>query len=182
MTQIPDRSLADRIEELLSGTARVAVPLPEIADQLDTSPAIAAARIRDDPRFVLIQPPPFPDLAMLPDADRSAYGEALRAAGVHGTPSVALRDPGDTGRDRQLDLLLRDSVARLLVENPEPALVAAAERIRSVVTDVTRPHPDPVETAPSTTPPPGPPARKRDPPRRRHSPPARPPYPGSRRG
>lgn len=180
MPESAGRALADRVEELLNGTARVAVPVPEIAEQLDTSPASLAAQLREDTRFVLIQPAAFPDLAMLTEAERSAYSRALREAGVHGTPSVALRD-FDTDRNGDVDLLLRDSVTRLLVRSPEPALVAAAERMRRVVTAVTRSRPDSAEKAPSTTPAPDRTAGRRVPPRRRRSPPAPPRYPGSRR-
>lgn len=182
MTESAARSLADQVEELLNGTSRVAVPLPDVARQLDTSPATLAALIRDDARFVVVEPATFPDLAMLPEADRAAYSRALREAGVHGTASVALRVPLEPLPPGEVDLLLRDSVARLLVQTPEPALLAAAERMRQAVTDVTRRRPDPAETTPSTTLPPDPPERNRAPPRRRHSPPVPPRYPGSRRG
>lgn len=182
MTESAGRSLTDRVEELLNGTARVAVPVPEIAEALGTSPAALVALIEDDPRFLVIQPEAFPDLAMLPEVDRSAYGRALREAGVHGTPSIALRVAASASDHDDVGLLLRDSVARLLVRSPEPALLAAAERMRRAVTDVTKAGPDPVETAPSTTPLPDRSGQNRVPPRRRHSPPARPRYPGSRRG
>lgn len=181
MTENAGHSLADRAAALLNDTSRVAMPLPQIARRLEVSPAAVIAQVQDDDRFVLIPPTAFPDLAMLPEDDRSAYDAALASAGVHGTPCIALREPLEDGTSDDVDLLLRNSVARLLGRTPEPSLLAAAERVRMAVTSLVAPRRDPVETDPSTTPLPDPIARRRDPPRRRRPPHPKPPYPGSRR-
>lgn len=187
-------SLTDRTETFLSQCRRAAVPLIELAEQLRADPESLRRQLEHDDRFVLIPPTDVPDLTRLTAADREAYTAALRAAGVHTTPSVALARPEDAEPGGRVDLLLRNSVARLLALTPDPGLAAAAERIRPALRAALGPalspplsptaHPPegPGETAPSTTPPRGRTAPARVPPRRRTPSPPRPPYPGSRRG
>lgn len=178
----PTDALTDRAEALLDATPQVALSLPELAGLLDTSTAALAAQLEGDDRFVLIQPTTFPDLSLLAEADRAAYGAALQEAGVHAAPSVALRTPADPGADCSLDLLLRNSVARLLALAPAEGLIAVTERMRMAVGEAIATTDDPAGTAPSTTPPPDPLAPGSALPRSRHRPRRRPPYPGSRRG
>ncbi len=173
---------ADRAVEILSSTSRLAIPLTDLARTLDTSTAALAAQLLDDDRFVVVHPTAFPDLSLLSETDRTAYDVALRAAGVHPVPSVALRTHAGGRRHCSVDILLRDSMARLLASTPQEDLLAAAERMRLAVSRAMGPAPDPDGTAQSTTPLPGPPERTRDRPPRRRSPRRPPPYPGSRRG
>lgn len=173
--------LTDRAEAILNSTGRVALSVHELAGRLDTSPATLTAQLEGDDRFVLIQPATFPDLSLLADRDRRAYDNALQAAGVHPAPSIALRAPVEEGSRGSVDLLLRNSVTRLLAETPEEGLIAAAERMRLALSGIRDTRACPVGTAPTTIPPPDPPGPPSAPPRRRRPPGHRPPYPGSRR-
>lgn len=171
--------LNERAEAFLTSARRVAVPIPELARRLGADPDSLTRCLDEDPRFVVMDPVVLPDLSHLPSAaDRDAYTRALVTAGVHVHPSVALAEPVSLPPGSPVDLLLRNSVARLLARSSDPALAAAAERLRSALTASV----DPGETDPSTTPTPDPPARARVPPRRRAPSRGRPPYPGSRRG
>lgn len=173
--------LTDRAEEILNRTTRVALSLPELARQLDTSPASLTAQLEADERFVLVRPTCFPDLSLLSDHDRRAYDTALHAAGVRSAASIALRAPAGPGSGAAVDLLLRDSVTRLLARTPDEALVAAAERMRLALSQIPDAAACPAGTARSTTPLPGPPAPASAPPPRRPSSGRRPRCPGSRR-
>lgn len=174
--------LNDRAEAFLSEARRAVVPVPELARRLRAEPDTLARQLDDDPRFVLIRSIAFPDITVLPDIDRGACVRALEAAGVHVEPRVALAEPPDLPPDSPVELLLRNSVVRLLARSSDPALAAAAERLRSALAATVTPAEDPDGTAPSTTPPPRPMPRGRAPPRRRVPSHPRPPYPGSRRG
>jgi len=173
-------SLADRAAALLAESDRAAMTLPELARALGATRAELGRWLGDDARFVHVAPPAFPELTILPTVDGASYEAALQRAGVGRAPSVALAEPADPGPGAAVALLLRDSVTRLLARTPDPALVAAAERVRPALAAAT--SPDPAGTAPSTTRPPDPPEPVRGPPRGRPQPRRRPPYRGSRRG
>jgi hypothetical protein len=190
-------SLTDRVRAILDRSDRPAIPLPELASAVGVTADGLRHELDPDPRFVLVPPPPFPDLTTLSSAHRATYEAALRRAGVHGAACVALADPDDPGPDPAVGRLLRDSVARLLACSADPALLAAAERLRHALAQalpapaapapagLTPACPAPgatVGTDPSTTPAPGPRVPGRGPPRGR-PPPRRPPrYRGSRQG
>ncbi len=182
MTLPADPTPADRAVAILSSTPHIAIPLTDLARSLDASAAALAVQLSDDARFVVIRPTAFPDLSLLPESDRAAYDAALRAAGVHSAPSIALRSHASGGRHDSVPLLLRDSVARLLASTPQEDVLAAAERTRVALTCALGPFPDRDGTVPSTTPPPDPPERTRPRPPRRRSPRRPPRYPGSHRG
>lgn len=179
-------SLTDRAETFLAHDRRAALPVAELAGHLRADPESLTRQIARDPRFVLVGPGISPDLDLLPPGERDAYAAALREAGVHLTPSVALADPAEADEGSAVDLLLRSSVARLLALRPEPAFAAAAERARAALGLALTPSDPPVRSPdgidPSTTLPPVPSRPARVPPRRRTPSPRRPPYPGSRRG
>ncbi len=187
MTAEPITSLTDRVRAILARSDRPAIPLPELASALGATADGLRHELDHDPRFVLVPPPPFPDLTTLSSADRATYEAALRRAGVQGEACVALAEPDDPGPDPAVTRLLRDSVARLLARSADPALLAAAERLRQALAEAvpTPAVPAPavpapavpapavptpaalVGTDPSTTPAPGPPAPGRAPPRGR---------------
>lgn len=181
MTDSPTCSPTDRAAALLARAARAAIPVPELAGRLGQSPESLVRRLREDPRFVVIGPSPFPDLSLLPAAGRAAYEAALREAGLHGEPSVALAEPVEAGPGAPVGLLFRDSVARLLARTAEPGLVSAAERLRAALAALATTPDGPDGRAPSTTPPPDRPRPAPAPPRGRPPPPHPPRYPGSRR-
>lgn len=170
-----DPTLLDLAAAILDASSRALVPISELAPAVGTEPGVLLNRLHEDDRFLLVQPGGFPDLTMLPAEEREVYTEALRAAGVHAAPLVALAapEPGD-----HPTALLRQSVARLLAREPEPELATSAERLGRVIEEALQPY----RTDRSTTPPPGPPPADRVPPRRRPPSPRRPPYPGSHRG
>ena len=179
-------TLTDRAERLLRDGRRIAVPLPELAQRLGAQPDSLARALEDDDRFLIVPSAAPLDLTQLEPAERDAYATALRAAGVNTTPSVLLAEPATAGDgsapDAPVQLLLRESVTRLLALSPEPNLAAAAERLRTALTAAVRPACPPCGTAPSTTPPPDPAGPARVPPRRRAPSHRPPPYRGSRRG
>lgn len=186
-------SLNDRAEAELRRERRGAVPLSELARRLGTGSASLAAVLDHDDRFLLIAPTCVPDLTLLPAADREAYAAALREAGMETAPTVALATPTEPAEPADVspvELLLRDSVARLLAANPEPALAAAAHRVWPALTEALAgaapPNGEPTRaprdgTGPSTTRPPDPDGRGRVPRRRRTPSPRRPRHGGSRR-
>lgn len=177
--------LTDRAERLLRDAPRIVVPLSELARGLGAEPGTLARDIADDDRFLLLEPAAPLDLTLLTPADHEAYAAALGAAGVHSAPGVLLARPHPArsrAPESPIDLLLRESVTRLLTLTPEPRLAAAAERVLTALAAAIPTVDRSDGTDPSTTPPPGPVDPVRDPPRRRPPSPRRPPYRGSRRG
>lgn len=168
----------ERAAAFLNATGRVLVPVPELARAVDIDPARLLMGLAEDPRFVVVRPPLFPDLTLLPATDRQAYSAALAAAGVHATPVVALSEPesGDA-----VPALLRRTVGRLLARDPAPELAIQADRLeqvmRAALSEEWR-----AGTGRSTTPLPGPRPAAPDPPRRRAAERRPPRYRGSRRG
>ena len=175
-------SATDLTEELLKNAPRLGVPLSEIAHHLNIGAEALERQLERDARFLLLPTGTFPDLSLLPAKERDAYAAALRAAGLHGTPRVLLADPAAPAPGSSIEVLLRDSVGRLLTRSPDPALAAAADQIEEVLRRFTPPPPEPDRTGPSTSPPPAQTGSERVPPRRRIPSPPRPRYPGSRRG
>ncbi|MDX1673769.1 MAG: hypothetical protein R3314_03110 [Longimicrobiales bacterium] len=160
--------LIERAIAVLHETPCVALPLTVLAARVGTTdPDGLALRIAGDPRLLLIEPPVFPGLALLPSTREEEYEAALRAAGLRTAPRVALTArPARTGGAAApggVAALLLETAARLMGPGPAAdALAHAADRAYRAVTATAPPA-----AAPSTTRPPGPRPRPPAPPPRR---------------
>jgi len=140
----------DQAVQTLRAHGRIAMTIAELASALEPAivePAILERRLREDPRFVVLDGGGLPGLDQWPVERQAAYAAAFRTLDL-AQPHLVLLASQEPGLSRHnLAQLLQSTVIRLVGTRAAPAVAAAAERVHGALAGFTAPG----EGAPTTS-------------------------------